>query len=114
MAKTRLIVAICLALVLAVVLVPDSQAGNPRDPNSNNMYADGGGDSGHPWDDGTTQRRQADSTNSSVTQKSLPLTTNVPALTGGSVKWIGGALIALWQNLNHTRVNNTIARSRRY
>jgi hypothetical protein len=109
MARGRSILAIYLALVLVILPVSVAWSISPfPEPSARgNTYTDGGGECGHPWDDGTGETQpQPGGTDTTLTAKAALLPPPiVPVLTTGGGKWIGGALIYLWQKVTHTKIS---------
>ncbi len=102
MAKGRLMLAILMAVML--VMLP-AATGWSVDPNSKDLSrgglrTDGAGDSGHPWDDGTTVP-PPDSVRGRLTSVALPPILGPSAAIGGS-KWVTGGLFFLLEKARLT------------
>lgn len=100
MAKGRLILAGCMAVMLVMLPVATAWSVDPSAKNTSNggMHIDGAGDSGHPWDDGTNQP-PPDSTKQRLTAVALPPVVG-PVMVPGGTKWITGGVLYLLQKAN--------------
>jgi hypothetical protein len=78
------------------------------------MYTDGGGECGHPWDDGTgeTPLPPGDTDTSLVAKTALRTPPIVVVPMTGSDQWVGKALIYLWQKVTHAKVSQKARYSR--
>ena len=112
MARQRSILAICLALVLVVLPLSAVWAINSTTLNPSvwgSMPTDGGGDSGHPWDDGTngTPLPGVDSTLMPTVKTALPPVI-LPTFVPGGYRWASYALVSLWQSVSHAKISSKV------
>ena len=110
MARVRFILALYLALILVVLPISAAWSSGPSssDPNTKgNVYTHGGVAAGHPWDDGPggSPSQPGGTSASQGTKGQVQQPPIVPALTSGGGKWVGEALIYLWQKVTHAKIS---------
>ena len=110
MAKMRVLLAICLALVLAVVLgsSPVSWAEGPGGYNVNTGPTDGG--DGHPWDDGTTEQTDPGDDDNDVNdledaQTCIPGSQPIITTDQGFIGLTQNVLMSLWRKIRVAEIS---------
>jgi hypothetical protein len=111
MAKMRLPLAICLALVVALVLGPSpvGWADGPGGYGVNTGPTDGG--DGHPWDDGTIEQTTPgeDVTEPLEIEPTLPGSRPIVGVDKGFLGLTQKALISLWYKVRAVEISQRTA-----
>jgi len=111
MARVRCVLAIYLALILVVLPISSAWSAGPRSANHDakgNLHSHGSMSAGHPWDDqtGDGKAQQPGGTGTTqVTKWQIQRPIVVPSLTTGGTRWVGEALIYLWQKATQARIS---------
>jgi hypothetical protein len=108
MARQQSILAICLALLLVVLPLSTVWAINSTTQNPSvwgSMPTDGGGDSGHPWDDGTNGTPIPGDSTLLPNPKTASPPVIIPTFVPGGNRWASYVLVSLWQSVSHAKIS---------
>ena len=112
MARQRVILAICLALVLIALPMSSVWAINSTTQNPSvwgSLPTDGGGsDSGHPWDDGTNGTPIPGDTVLVPTVKTTLPPIIIPTFVPGGNQWASYVMASVWQSISHAKISQKV------